>query len=81
MLVDDEQEEDHGDEPADPTRSAVTGDHTVSRVLDHEANAALGDNVRHAVTNPDGHHCLCGVDAKHLEQVSDWVCYMMTVTN
>merc|ERR1712023_627372 len=46
----------------------------ISDLVDDEANTALGDDVRHAVANLDGHNSLGGIDSKHWEEVHDWVC-------
>merc|ERR1712070_468118 len=46
----------------------------VSDLVDGQANPTLGNDIRDAITNLDAHHCMCGVDAQHWEEVHDWVC-------
>merc|ERR1712023_123189 len=47
---------------------------SISDLVDDEANTALGDDVRHAVANLDGHNRLGGIDSEHWEEVHNWVC-------
>merc|ERR1712039_381758 len=42
-------------------------------LVDHDANTALGDDVRHAVAQLDGDHRGCSIDAQHGEQVHNRV--------
>merc|ERR1719471_1897117 len=45
----------------------------VCDLVDHEADAALGDDVRHAVANLDGDDCIRGGDAEHGKEVDHGV--------
>merc|ERR1711976_629950 len=46
----------------------------IGDLVNHEANTALGDDVRHAVANLDGHNGAGRRDSEHWEEVHDWVC-------
>merc|ERR1712187_1006948 len=46
----------------------------VCDLVDHQSNAALGDDIGNAITNLNGDNGRCGVDAEHRDQVHHWVC-------
>ena len=43
----------------------------VGDLVRHNADSALGDDVRSTVSDLNGHHRLCCTDSKHLEKVDD----------
>ena len=45
----------------------------VGDLVGHNADSALGDDVRGTVSDLNGHHRLCCPDSKHWEKVDDWV--------
>merc|ERR1712083_251449 len=46
----------------------------VRDLVNHQANSALGNYIRHAVSQLDRYHCLGRREAEHWEQVHNWVC-------
>merc|ERR1712014_210904 len=46
----------------------------ISDLVDEKSNTTLGDDIRCAVANLDADNCLGSIDAKHWEQVHNWVC-------
>merc|ERR1719188_2273773 len=45
----------------------------IGDLIDHEADTALGNDIRDAVAYLNGHHGVGGGDAKHREEVHNWV--------
>merc|ERR1712232_1407838 len=43
-------------------------------LVNHQSNSALGNNVRHTISQLDRYHCLGRREAEHWEQVHNWVC-------
>merc|ERR1719313_329582 len=56
------------------TEKTLFGRLCVCDLVDDQTNATLGNDIRDAIANLDPHHCMSGINAKHWEEVHDWVC-------
>merc|ERR1712048_1188124 len=54
-------------------QEALLGGLGIGDLVDQESNTALGNDVRGAIANLNGHDRVCCCDAVHWEQVNHWV--------